>query len=274
LRGAETGDGFWEFLPDRLYDLLDLNSPQRIFVSDTYDLFDERVSLEIIVEHLRVFAAVPWVYFSLLTAYSRRLSQIQSALNSQRMKWPRNLEVGLIVTSTSNIEKRLKAFSVYRTERKWLCFLPFESSEGHPMSRECPSLPSILEQTGRPRIVFGGRIDRQFGRSSLSAADAKFFVDAAKAAGSTVFYCPESAKLAFERGDSLAQIANEINLDQESVTGTISDLSKYRELPEFRFAPVGKVQYFARSYDSGQRLKPVHHTLSRFDLMCGTASQL
>ncbi len=273
LRGAETGDGAWEFTPDRLYELLDLDSPQRIFVSDTYDVFDERVPVDVIIEHLRVFAAVPWVYFSILTGYSSRLGQIQSALNSQRMSWPRNLEVGLAVNSTSNMERALKAFGLYRTERKWLCFLPFESREGHSLSRECPSLANILEQTGRPRIVIGGRIDRQSRRSSLCAADARFLMDAAKAAGSKVFYCPESAKLAFERGDSLAQIVNEINLDQQAVKGTFYGLDRSRELPDFRFAAVGKVQSFARSYGSVLRLKPVRHAYSRFELEFGTAAQ-
>lgn len=273
LTDSERNDGSWEFHPDRLYKLLDLKSPQRIFVSETYDLLDERVPLEVTVEHLRVFAAVPWVFFSLLTANTQRLGQIQSVLNSQRMSWPRNLEVGLIVTSTSNIDKRLKAFNLYRVERKWVCFLPFESSENHPMSRECPSLPSVLEQSGRPRIVVGGRIDRQSGRSSLSAADAGFLVNSAKAAGSKIFYCTESAKLAFERGDAEEQIIKEINLDRESVKGTIAELAKYREIPEFRLAPVGEIRDLARNYDSVQRFKPVNRTFSQYELMCGPALQ-
>ena len=69
--GQFTGELLFD--PGHLYAVLKEKTPRRIFVNEFSDLLHEALPMEVILEHVRVFRAVPWHQFQVLTKREHRL---------------------------------------------------------------------------------------------------------------------------------------------------------------------------------------------------------
>ena len=224
---------------------LDEAQPQRYLVTG---LLDGSLHPETIVDHLDEFGAAQQHTFLVTTHMVNPLGTIQSALVTRGKRWPRNLVGGLIVTSTRDLREKLRVFCTYRFDRKCLLFLPFESdSIDLTIADYVPDLMEILEASGRPWLVVGGRINRGTGKNSLSAMDTGYLVNSARDAGCKIFYTSASELLALEQGGDRGQLLEAIRLDSTAALSAGSYFRRYREIPDFPKRPIKRDSIFARS---------------------------
>jgi len=92
-------------------DLLDVplhwNKPRIIFINSMSDLFHEEVPLEFIEQVFSTVALASWHVFQVLTKRADRMAKVAS-----KLKWPRNLWVGVTVESQRHTDRIMKLGAV------------------------------------------------------------------------------------------------------------------------------------------------------------------
>lgn len=249
------GDGTVKYNFELLYELfMDLN-PKRIFVGDSPDLCDPRITVSAILEYLRVVEAARWHTFQWLTPRVHRLREIQSDWLSKHSRFPENLSLGLRIESPYHIEKMLEAFNECRAERRFLALFPFRSDRYQPLSRHGDSLCQLIKKLRLPWLIFGGSTDVS-GRSSLTSADAKYIVGTFQDAGTRIFYTTENSEGAFEQDGKPKLTGTRDSPGTQTRKTVMTPFEALRELPVYAQNSVCDVSGFVRKFSGAEVFGP------------------
>jgi len=182
-RGALNWTGRISFVPARLQAVLKVRKPKRYFVDSLSDLFHSEVSIEIILDHFRLFRAAHWHQFQILTKRSDRLLDM-----SDLIQWPDNVWMGVSVENAKpGILDRIADLGKTGARIRWVSFEPW-LSEDNPLRAMQPGLRPILESAGVAWAVIGGESSRDKESARyLAVDDVRYLIEECRAVGVKVF---------------------------------------------------------------------------------------
>lgn len=121
--GLQQFTGKVNYIPKRLYAVLDDPRPRSWFVNSLSDLFYEskvgQLDEKIIFEHFEVFAKAYWQEFRALTKRPERMVALDS-----KIAWPANVRMGVTVEDVAHLH-RIVLLGKTHAQHKWISFEPW-----------------------------------------------------------------------------------------------------------------------------------------------------
>jgi protein gp37 len=197
--GRFTGELLFD--PRHLYAVLKEKTPRKIFVNEFSDLLHGALPIEVILEHVRVFRAAPHHQFQVLTKRSHRLAELDSVILAELGSWPANLWQGVSVCSATGIElRRIEHLGTTKAALKWVSFEPWVSNLSCPLRQAVPDFAELLRRNGIAWTVIGGESGARDEANLMMLDDARYLVEASKAAGCRVHFKQLGTALAIRLG--------------------------------------------------------------------------
>jgi protein gp37 len=183
ITGKLNWTGRIRFLPERLYKVL-IDQPEQsrlYFVNSLSDMFYDRMPLEIVREHLRIFKMAYWHQFLVLTKRSERLMQL-----STQIHWPPNVWMGV---SVERVESMYRIAHLGKTDAhiKFISFEPWLSA-ARPFRELCPNLRDVLKKAGIDWAIIGGESSKnKTSARYMDFNDVNYLIEECRAAGVKIF---------------------------------------------------------------------------------------
>jgi protein gp37 len=117
-----------------------------VFVNVFSDLYHDSILMDVILEHFRVFSAVPYCTFQILSKRAHRLAKVDKAVRAEFGVWPANVWQGVSVCTAAKVEmQRIEALGQTQAMIKWISFEPWISDPAQALSVACPGLADTLK---------------------------------------------------------------------------------------------------------------------------------
>jgi protein gp37 len=190
------------FNPAKMYQFLRNNAPGNlVFVDEFSDLLHKAVPMDVILEHFRVFRAVPWLQFQVLTKRANRLKELNAAVIEEFGEWPQNVWMGVSVCTRAKGElNKIAALGKTQARIKWVSFEPWLSDPEMALEEACPDLAGLLGESGIAWNVIGGESGSKKESRLMTLEDAQYLFSSSKHAGCSLHFKQLGAKLAINLG--------------------------------------------------------------------------
>jgi len=240
------------FQPRRLYSALRFREPRLVFVDEFSDLFNVAVSMDIILEHFRVFAAAPHCTFQILTKRSNRLHEVDNAVLGEIGQWPANVWQGVSICAPTETELcRIEKLGATSAGLKWISAEPWISNPKRTLRSAYPDLSARLRAAGIGWVVVGGESGSKKGTRLMTLDDARYWLEAAKEAGCEVHFKQLGTQLALELRVYSAKGKGEHRAKGGNFDQMPEDLH-VREWPAIPNQPVVLSKHFQKVFTSGK----------------------
>ncbi len=221
------GDGYLDLSVAGSIDRIRRNKgAKRIFVRDTPDLFEEKISPYLRKCLFKLFENDSRHTFQLLTT---DIEQMSARLHEEKLiatGWRNNVWMGVTITSSNEFD-RIEALGRLEIPNKWIALLPFYSSES-PLEDAFPDLEKRLKSSAVKWVVFGGVSASEW---TTTEKDERFIVHASHQADCKVFCTTLQTMEDFLAGEiSHARLTEHIPLSWYG--RETSEIRSIRELPD------------------------------------------
>jgi len=194
------------FNPAHLYAALKVREPRMIFVNEFSDLYHDNVPMNVILEHFRVFEAVPHCTFQILTKRADRLAEVNKAVLAKFGAWPVNVWQGVSVCTGAKVEmRRIDLLGKTQAKVKWVSFEPWISDPKQALKAACPDLAQRLKLNQITWSVIGGESGSKEKSRLMTMDDAQYLFASSKDAGCKLHFKQLGIQLALKLGNYSTQ---------------------------------------------------------------------